>query len=498
MRSPMVRGVVGSVVVAMASLVTSVVPPSSWVASFPVTGDLRTSLPGRMVGLSFMVAGLGLMAWAWLSVGRQVMTGLRPPVLRMTACWSVPLLLIPPLFSRDAWSYAAQGALVAEGFNPYDVGPGVLSGHIVEAVDPMWMQTPAPYGPLPLAYGGLLARLTMDPYVLMLAHRLLAVLGIVLIAWAVPRLATACRVDPLLATWLVVANPMLLTHGIGAAHNDVLMLGLACSAFALALTGRWGTAAVVAGAAAAVKLPGGLVVIAIAAVMSPLAGKALRFASLAIAGAVSILTLVTIGELTGVGSGWLGALDVPGLVRSPFSIANLIGMAASGVLGWLGEDTAAEQALQIVRLVGMIAAVTLIAVLSLRSSIHHAARAVGIALLAVVLLGPSAHDWYFLWCLPFLAVARPGRRLTTTITAVSLIFTIAAPLNSSLRGATIPILTTTALALATIVPLLSHLRTLQPAKLQLAERGYQRLGQRPMRAAGHSGLHDVQAGHGGR
>jgi hypothetical protein len=464
MRSPMVRGVVGSVVVAVASLVTSVVPPSSWVASFPITGDLRATLPGRMAGLSFMVAGLGLMAWAWLSVGRQVMAGLRPPVLRMTAYWSVPLLLIPPLFSRDAWSYAAQGALVAEGFNPYDVGPGVLSGHIVEAVDPMWMQTPAPYGPLPLAYGGLVARVTMDPYVLMLSHRLLAVLGIVLIAWAVPRLATACRVDPVLATWLVVANPMLITHGIGAAHNDILMLGLACSAFALALTGRWGTAAVVAGAAAAVKLPGGLVVIAIAAVMSPLAGRALRFASLAIAGAASVLTLATTGELTGLGSGWLSALDVPGLVRSPFSIANLIGMAASGVLGLLGEDTAAEQALQIVRLVGMIAAVTLIAVLSLRSSIHHAARAVGIALLAVVVLGPSAHDWYFLWCLPFLAVARPGRRLTTTIIAVSLIFTIAAPLNSSLRGATIPILTTTALVIAAIAPLLNHLRTLHPAR----------------------------------
>ncbi len=464
MRSPMVRGVVGSVVVALASLVTSVVPPSSWVATLPITGDLRHSLPGRMVGLTFMVAGLGLMAWAWLTVGRQVMAGLRPPLLRMAAYWSAPLLLIPPLFSRDAWSYAAQGALVAKGYNPYDVGPGVLSGHIVEAVDPMWMQTPAPYGPLPLAYGGVVAHLTMDPYILMLAHRLLAVLGIVLIAWAVPRLATACRVDPTFAIWLVVLNPMLITHGIGAAHNDVLMLGLACSAFALALTGRWGTAAVVAGAAAAVKLPGGLVVIAIAAVMSPLAGRALRFASLVIAGAVSVLTLVTIGELTGVGSGWMSALDVPGLVRSPFSIANLVGMAASGVLQWLGDDSAAQQALQIVRLVGMIVAVSLIAVLSLRSSIHHAARAVGIALLAVVLLGPSAHDWYFLWCLPFLAVARPGRRLITTITAVSLIFTIAAPLNSSLRGATIPILTTTALVIVSVLPLLNHLRTLQPAR----------------------------------
>jgi hypothetical protein len=464
MRSPMVRGLVGSVVVALASLVTSVVPQSSWVASLPITGDLRHSLIGRMVGLTFMVAGLGLMAWAWLAVGRRVMAGERFPLLRMTAYWSAPLLLAPPLFSRDAWSYAAQGALVAKGYNPYDVGPGVLSGHIIEAVDPMWMQTPAPYGPLPLAYGGLVAHVTMNPYTLMLAHRLLAVLGIVLIAWAVPRLASACRVDPAFATWLVVLNPMLITHGIGAAHNDVLMIGLACSAFALALTGRWGTAAVVAGAAAAVKLPGGLVVIAVAAVMSPLAGRLLRFASLVIAGAVSVLTLFTIGALTGVGSGWFGALDVPGLVRSPFSVANLIGMAASGVLGWLGEDTAAAQALQIVRLVGMVAALGLIAVLSLRSSIHYAARAVGIALLAVVVLGPSAHDWYFLWCLPFLAVARPGRKLTTIITAVSLIFTIAAPLNSSLRGATIPILTTTALVVAVALTLLNHLRTLHPAR----------------------------------
>ncbi|MFD3402819.1 polyprenol phosphomannose-dependent alpha 1,6 mannosyltransferase MptB [Kribbella sp. NPDC058693] len=464
MRSPMVRGLVGSVVVALASLVTSVVPQSSWVASLPITGDLRHSLIGRMIGLTFMVAGLGLMAWAWLTVGRRVMAGERFQLLRMTAYWSAPLLLTPPLFSRDAWSYAAQGALVAKGYNPYDVGPGVLSGHIIEAVDPMWMQTPAPYGPLPLAYGGLVAHVTMNPYTLMLAHRLLAVLGIVLIAWAVPRLASACRVDPAFATWLVVLNPMLITHGIGAAHNDVLMIGLACSAFAVALTGRWGTAAVIAGAAAAVKLPGGLVVIAIAAVMSPLAGRLLRFASLVIAGAVSVLTLFTIGALTGVGSGWFGALDVPGLVRSPFSIANLIGMAASGVLGWLGEDTAAAQALQIVRLVGMVAALGLIAVLSLRSSIHYAARAVGIALLAVVVLGPSAHDWYFLWCLPFLAVARPGRKLTTIITAISLIFTIAAPLNSSLRGATIPILTTTALVVAVALTLLNHLRTLHPER----------------------------------
>jgi alpha-1,6-mannosyltransferase len=418
-----------------------------------------------MTGLAFMVFGLGLMVWAWLEVGREVLAGVRHRLIRLTVLWSLPLLLAPPLFSRDAWSYAAQGALVARGFDPYSVGPGALSGRVVEAVDPMWMNTPAPYGPLPLAYGGLAAHLTDNPYVLMLAHRALALLGIVLIAWAVPKIAVACRVDPAVATWLVVANPILITHGLGAAHNDVLMLGLACSAFAVALSGHWGTAAVIAGTAAAVKAPGGLVVIAIAAVMSPLAGRALqRLASLAIAGFLAVLTLVTIGELTGVGSGWLSALDVPGLVRSPLSIANLIGMGTSGVLDWLGAKDAAEQALQVIRLLGILTALGLIAVLGLRSHIHQAARAVGIAMLAVVLLGPTAHDWYFLWCLPFLAVARPGRRLMTALVGVSLVLTIAAPLNSSLRGAVIPILVTTSLVLVVVGTLLGRLRTLQPVR----------------------------------
>ena len=121
--SALVRGVVGSCVVAAASLVTSVVPESSWVASLPIASDLRATLPGRMTGLTLMVAGLGLMVWAWLSVGREVLAGVRHRLVPMAAWWSAPLLLMPPLFSRDAWSYAAQGALVAKGYDPYSVGP---------------------------------------------------------------------------------------------------------------------------------------------------------------------------------------------------------------------------------------------------------------------------------------------------------------------------------------------------------------------------------------
>lgn len=460
-------GLAGAILVALGSLVTSVVPGSSWVAGVP----LRDSMPGRMTGLAVVVAGLGLMVRAWLSIGRALLAdpiGWRHRINRIAALWSVPLLLGPPLFSRDAWSYAAQGAMVAEGYDPYATGPGVLAGPVVEAVDPMWMWTPAPYGPIPLAYGGLAARVTLDPYVLMLLHRVLAVLGLWLIAISVPKLAQACRANPTVTAWLAVANPLMIAHGVGAAHNDILMIGLACYAVTRAKAGHWGTAAVLAGAAAAVKLPGGLVVIAIAAVMSPLARRVrTRIASLVIAGVVAVVSLVTIGELAGVGSGWLGALGVPGMVRSPFSIANLVGLGTSGVLGWLGLDGAADQAFGVFRLLGMVVALGVVAVTALRSSVHQVVRGVGLALLAVVLLGPTAHDWYFLWCLPFLAAARPGRRLITVLAGVSVILTIAAPLNSSLRGALVPIVVTTSLVIVVAGGLLGRLRTLRPPPLEL-------------------------------
>src|SRR3546814_15957814 len=79
--------------------------------------------------------------------------------------------LAPPLFSRDGWSYAAQGMLTTLGVSPYDHGPATLRGPIVNAVDPRWMDTPTPYGPLPLILGALAARPTSNPWVLVLFSR---------------------------------------------------------------------------------------------------------------------------------------------------------------------------------------------------------------------------------------------------------------------------------------------------------------------------------------
>ena len=40
-----------------------------------------------------------------------------------TGFWLAPLLLRVPVFSRDTYSYLAQGALLRDGFDPYLVGP---------------------------------------------------------------------------------------------------------------------------------------------------------------------------------------------------------------------------------------------------------------------------------------------------------------------------------------------------------------------------------------
>ena len=46
------------------------------------------------------------------------------PLAYMLALWILPLLVVAPLFSRDVFSYAAQGEMMSHHINPYHYGPG--------------------------------------------------------------------------------------------------------------------------------------------------------------------------------------------------------------------------------------------------------------------------------------------------------------------------------------------------------------------------------------
>lgn len=435
----LLRGLLGSVLVLLGGLVGAALPGSSPVASLDPLATLRDSEWGRMAGLLVVMVGLGLLASQWLRLCRRASAAADEPdgdsdggvalVRGAVVVWSLPLLLAPPLFSRDGWSYAAQGVLERMGVSPYESGPGVLHGPVVEAVDPRWLDTPAPYGPLPLWWGSLVAEVTGDPWLLVVGHRLLALVGLVLLAWAVPRLARWGGVDPGLASAVALASPFVLANGVAGLHNDLLMVGLSAAALVVAAERGWVAGAVVAGTAAAVKAPGGLVAVAVVLVSLPVAATLLhRVRRVAAVGAVAGGTLVALGVLTGVGSGWVTALGVPGSLTTPLSVTALLDEALGGT---------------VVRTAGTVLALVVAAVATLwRPSGDGASAVVSVAtvMTAAVVLSPVVHLWYLLWALPFLAAARLPATARAAVMVVSVGFGVAAPLDSSLHGAYLAIL----------------------------------------------------------
>ncbi|NHN54492.1 hypothetical protein G9U51_01690 [Calidifontibacter sp. DB0510] len=437
------RGLVGSVLVLLGSFLTAVLPASTPLMHFPPVDLLRSHVAGRMLGLVVVLVGLSLLAAAWLGVCRHVRglaadAGVR--FARLAALiWCLPLVIAPPLFSRDGWSYAAQGVLVHRGISPYQNGPAVLDGPIIEAVDPRWMYTPVPYGPIPLSAGNFFASLTERPYLLVIMHRLVALAGLVLLAWALPRLARLAKGDPALATAVVLGCPLVLANGVGGLHNDLLMVGLMAVGLALAAEGRWVWGLVLAGLAAGVKAPGGLVAIPIVLMSLPAGcSMARRVGRLVLGAVISIGALVGVGYATGLGVGWIAALTVPASVTTPLSITSLTG----GMLDWfaslLGLQLAPDTLLQAVRDAGTVLALVLVVAIGLRARTGDRADAVRTAALVCggfVLLSPTVHLWYLMWALPFLAALPLRRPHLVGVLAMALIGGLIAPLDSSLHGA---------------------------------------------------------------
>lgn len=455
----------GAVLVLVGGLVVTTLPASTWLMGLDPLVDLRGAEAGRMAGLSVVLLGLGLIAASWLSLCRHVAVAQgedREDALSLVryaaAVWGAPLVLAPPLFSRDGWSYAAQGMLAHLGLSPYEYGPGAVAGlPVAEAVDPRWMATVTPYGPVPLAFGDVAAGITGNPWVLVVGHRGLALVGLVLLAWAVPRLAEWSGVNPALASAVVLVSPLMLANGVGGLHNDLLMVGLMAAALVVAAERGWAAGALLGGLAAAVKLPGGLVCIGVALVTLPVAaGLGDRVRRLGAVGLVSIGALLGLGVVTGLGSGWVHALGVPGTVNTPLSATTLLG----GLLDWvstgLGAGTEPATYLGLVRQVGTVVTLGVVAGTALRWRTGDRARAVEAVALVVgvtVLLGPVVHIWYLLWAVPFLAVIRLPRVAMAGLLATSTIFGLVAPMDSSLHDAYYAIVLGS-MMLAMLVPVL--------------------------------------------
>ncbi len=355
--------------------------------------------------------GMILLVRVWIGLLRHLSSHPGVPVRKVVVVvviWAVPLLVAPPLFSRDVYSYAGQGEMVSHHIDPYAYGTGVLGSTPFSALpDSMWTNTPSPYGPTFLSIDGALARASAHkilPDILLL--RLLEIAGLALIVAATPSIARRLGRDPAQAVVLGVGCPLVLTTLIGGAHNEALMLGLLVAGIAVAM--RWGTipGVVLCAFAAGVKAPALLGVLFLGwAWAGPGAPVARRIIHTAGAGLLALVTLASISWGTGNGWGWLRTTTAADKSFTAVTPVNAISKASSVVANVVDVHFSGLGARTVVSVCGLILAAAIGIWLLLDSPNHNVPRNLGLTLLVVALLGPILWNWYATWGVLVLAPA---------------------------------------------------------------------------------------------
>ena len=425
-RRLLLGGLLGSTLTAVGGIGVGAIPRArDPIASLLGLTALHTSVTGRVIALALVVTGVLLLITSWWRVGRRLDQISSRDVLVVAGMWSLPLLAAPPLFSRDVYAYAGQGHLVASGVDPYTYGPGVLFDKFGGAVDGIWAFTPAPYGPVWLWLSGRVVALTGDHVVAsVLVLRLVAVGGLLLIAWGLPRLARAHGVPAQRALWLGLANPFVLLHGVGGAHNDTLMVGLLVCGLAVAgsSTRRLVAATALVTLAALVKLPA-VAALAYLPIAVP-GGWRVRVRSAALVGVTAAVTALGLTSASGLGWGWLRTLDAGSAQLSVWSPLTGVGVLAGKVLSGLGIVQTPGAVLRLVLAGGLLAAGVTGVVLLSRASRLGPLRALGLTLVIVVALAPAVQPWYLLWGLVLLA-AVGGETVPLALAALSVALCLA-------------------------------------------------------------------------
>jgi alpha-1,6-mannosyltransferase len=490
LRRTRVFGATGTVLMAIGALGAGARP----VVQDPTFGVRLLNLPSRIqtVALTMTTTGAVMMTLAWLMLGRFALGDRRMSrgqLDRTLLVWMLPLLVAPPMYSKDVYSYLAQSQIARNGLDPYRVGPapGLGLDHVFTlSVPSLWRETPAPYGPLFLWIGRGISQLTGENIVAAVwCHRLVVLLGVGLIVWAIPRLARRCGVAEVSALWLGAANPLLMMHLVAGVHNEALMLGLMLAGTEFALRGidapqrllpqpltrprtrtdwaRWSPlgalllGAVLIAMSSQVKLPSLLALGFVAMALARRWGGGVRafVAACGGLGALALAVMAVIGWASGLGFGWLFTLGTANVVRSWMSPPTLLALGTGqiGILLGLGDHTTAI--LSLTRAIGvlMIAVLVTWLLLTVLWGRLHPVGGLGVALGTTVLLFPVVQPWYLLWAIIPLAcwATRPGFR--SAAIAVTLVVGIFGPTANGDRFALFQIVDAT-VASAIIVALL--------------------------------------------
>jgi alpha-1,6-mannosyltransferase len=356
------------------------------------------------IGLALWIVGGLMLAVTWWRT--------RTSSLVAAAIWAVPLLIAPPLGSRDLYAYACQGALWLDGKDVYTTG--VADGGCVwtNSVPDIWWHTPTPYGPLEVILNGAsvaVARgLSHDSHTQLIIAitvlRLIAIGGLALIAWGLPK-------DK---RWLGLITPLVAIHAVSGGHNDAMMAGLIVAALATARRKEWLVAGIVIAGAVAIKVTA---IVALPFVLLLLPTWRTRFYSLAAAvAAFAGLTLAA-----GLDLGWLQGLTRTGDLRQWTSLPTGAGLAIGYLTG------ASSTSVTLARALGLLA-LAMIGLYAIWRAWEAPAGTVvaacGWVLAAAAVLGPVFYPWYAIAPLAVLACTASGWERARTIAVIVVTFLV--------------------------------------------------------------------------
>jgi hypothetical protein len=393
-------------------------------------GDPSASNPGQtfllLPGVVAVYGGMILFIRVWFGLVQALRYRPGAPIrtlAAMMAVWIVPLLVVAPLFSKDVYSYAAQGEMMSHHINPYDYGPGTIGfGPYTAGVGNLWLNTPAPYGPFFLMLAGWAASLSgHNALVTVELLRIMSVAGVALIAYCIPKLARAYGMDPGKAFAVALLNPLTLLALIGGAHNDAIMVGLLVAGVTAAKYRHPVVGIVLCTLAAAIKVPAAIGIVYVAWDWAgPDVELRQRVKPLVKGGLIAVAVMAVLSFVSGLGWGWIANLGTPDAVRSWMAPATAVGLVFSGALHVLHIGVSLGGVLTITRLLGLIAATVIAGYCLLHKEAMGTLTALGVTALAFVLLGPVVQPWYLTWGIILMAPVVSGR-LRTLVLGLSIV-----------------------------------------------------------------------------
>jgi hypothetical protein len=284
-------------------------------------------------------------------------------VLVMAVVFHLVVLMLPLLFSRDAYSYAYIGRIVNDyGGNPYvDTPRDWPLNSLFQLTWPGWRSTPSVYGPLFNWVSVLLTGALKSIPSLITGFQLVAALASLGTTWLVAR--TVQRVMPeraVFAAAIVGLNPIVVFHAVGGGHNDMLVAFFVALAAAALFSGRNLWAAIALGFAISVKataaIPLLLLLVAVAAATSP--KRRLRDVAVygGAAAGVWLLLALPFLQTTNLSMGLFDIADN----SSWMAPGQLVIQVLEGVGGFLGGDQGADTGTVLARVLVFAASATAI------------------------------------------------------------------------------------------------------------------------------------------